>query len=409
MTSKIMRAAGALACLFVPFAALANGDTEAATSASFPVEFILFALLLVGVALFHHHTLLVAGTGLSVILAYKLIFTEFNLVHQLEHEALTLANLLGLLVGFAILATFFSKSKFPDLLPKYLPNDWKGGAVLIIAIAVLSSFLDNIAAAVIGGTIAYSVYNARVHVAFIAAIVGASNAGGAGSVVGDTTTTMMWIDGVPASEVVQAFWGSVPSVLLLAAFAGVIQQKYQPIQSDVRESVTIDWKYILACVMILIGAIAANILFDLPALGVWVAIIVSLLFARVDWEELPGALKGALFLLCLVFAASLMPVERLPEASWLSALALGFVSAVFDNIPLTKLALEQGGYDWGMLAYTVGFGGSMIWFGSSAGVAISGLFPQAKSVSQWLRHGWFVILAYLVGFTALYFISGWNP
>ena len=74
------------------------------------------------------------------------------------------------------------------------------------------------------------------------------------------------------------------------------------------------------------------------------------------------------------------------------------MSAVFDNIPLTKLALEQGGYDWGVLAYAVGFGGSMIWFGSSAGVAITNLFPEARSVGAWLRGGWHVALAYVVGF-----------
>ena len=49
--------------------------------------------------------------------------------------------------------------------------------------------------------------------------------------------------------------------------------------------------------------------------------------------------------------------------------------AVFDNIPLTALALHQGGYDWGFLAYAVGFGGSMIWFGSSAGVALAEHVP----------------------------------
>jgi Na+/H+ antiporter NhaD/arsenite permease-like protein len=104
-----------------------------------------------------------------------------------------------------------------------------------------------------------------------------------------------------------------------------------------------------------------------------------------------------------------MPVETLPGASWQSSLSLGFVSAVFDNIPLTALALRQGGYDWGMLAYTVGFGGSMIWFGSSAGVAISNLYPEAKSVTLWLKHGWHVTLAYVVGFTALLLILGWQP
>ena len=92
---------------------------------------------------------------------------------------------------------------------------------------------------------------------------------------------------------------------------------------------------------------------------------------------LPEAFKGT----CSCwrwFCASMMPVEKLPAASWQTALGLGFISAVFDNIPLTALALKQGGYDWGMLAYAVGFGGSMIWFGSSAGVALSNLFPEAK-------------------------------
>jgi hypothetical protein len=82
---------------------------------------------------------------------------------------------------------------------------------------------------------------------------------------------------------------------------------------------------------------------------------------------------------------------------------------VFDNIPLTALALKQGGYDWGFLAYAVGFGGSMLWFGSSAGVAVANLFPEAKSVGQWLRHGWFIPIGYVVGFFALLGMLGWHP
>jgi hypothetical protein len=82
---------------------------------------------------------------------------------------------------------------------------------------------------------------------------------------------------------------------------------------------------------------------------------------------------------------------------------------VFDNIPLTALALKQGGYDWGFLAYAVGFGGSMIWFGSSAGVALSNMFPQARSVGQWLSHGWHVALAYVVGFFVMLALIGFHP
>ena len=104
-----------------------------------------------------------------------------------------------------------------------------------------------------------------------------------------------------------------------------------------------------------------------------------------------------------------MPVETLPDASWMSAFILGFVSAVFDNIPLTKLCLDQGHFDWGMLAYSVGFGGSMIWFGSSAGVAITNKFSDARNVMLWLRKGWHVTLAYIVGFFVLLFVMGWEP
>jgi len=104
-----------------------------------------------------------------------------------------------------------------------------------------------------------------------------------------------------------------------------------------------------------------------------------------------------------------MPVERLPEASWLSTFALGFVSAFFDNIPLTALAIKQGGYDWGMLAFAVGFGGSMLWFGSSAGVALTNMYPQARVTKAWLREGWHVILAYIVGFAVMLAILGWHP
>jgi Na+/H+ antiporter NhaD/arsenite permease-like protein len=118
---------------------------------------------------------------------------------------------------------------------------------------------------------------------------------------------------------------------------------------------------------------------------------------------------GTVFLMALVTCASLMPVDELPPASAWTAFSLGLISAVFDNIPLTKLCLEQGGYDWGVLAYTVGFGGSMIWFGSSAGVALSNLYPEAKNTVNYISKGWHVIIAYVLGFFVLLYAIGWHP
>ncbi len=385
------------------------------TLAGIRLEFILFALTLISVAVFHHKTMYVALTGLAAVLIAKYIFTDFSFFEHIvgttghEGEWRILLNLLGLLFGFAILAEHFKESRFPEILPNYLPDDWKGGFLLLLFIMLLSSFLDNIAAAMIGGTISLIVFKGRVHIGYLAAIIAASNAGGAGSVVGDTTTTLMWIDGVSPFDVLHAFIGSFGAVAVFGIIASIQQDRYQRIVSDSPKNVKVDWGRIGIVFFILVCAIATNMALDFPAAGVWIAILISTLFRKTPWGELKHAWMGTVFLMALVTIASLMPVEELPPASHWTAFALGFISAVFDNIPLTKLCLEQGGYDWGILAYSVGFGGSMIWFGSSAGVALSNIFPEARNTANYLKNGWHVIVSYIVGFWVMYLIAGWHP
>ena len=379
------------------------------------IEFVLFALTLIGVAVFHHKTMYVALIGLTAILIAKYAFTDFSMAEHIvgttekEGEWRILLNLLGLLFGFAILAEHFKESKFPDILPKFLPDDWKGGFVLLVFICILSSFLDNIAAAMIGGTIALVVFKGKVHIGYLAAIIAASNAGGAGSVVGDTTTTLMWIDGVNPLDVLHAFVASFASLFVFGIVGSIQQHRYQPIIKDPALDVKIDWGKIAIVFLILACAIITNWTLDFPALGVWIGILIGATFRKTPWHELKNAWMGTVFLMALVTCASLMPVDQLPPASAWTAFALGFVSAVFDNIPLTKLCLEQGGYDWGVLAYTVGFGGSMIWFGSSAGVALSNKFPEAKNTVEYIKKGWHVTVAYIIGFFVMISIVGWHP
>ena len=389
-------------------------------------EFLLFALTLLGVALFHRHSMIVALIGLCSILAFKFIFDPaFNLsehlfghVSFLDHvihkdlrvvEWSTLLNLLGLLLCFAILSRHFEESGVPEYLPKLLPNDWKGPLVLLIAVFVLSSFLDNIAAALIGGSIAIVVFKRKVHLGYIAAIVAASNAGGSGSVIGDTTTTLMWIEGVHPFNVFHGYIAALTALAFFSVFASIQQDKYQRIQKDTKSDVVIDWTRLGIVVMILLMTIATNVFFNFPALGVWIALIIGGFIRKTDWAEAKRSIGGSIFLIALVTCASIMPVNELPVASWQTAFSLGFVSSVFDNIPLTKMALEQNGYDWGMLAYAVGFGGSMIWFGSSAGVAITNKFHEARSVFGWLKSGWHILVAYILGFFVLLFVMGWEP
>ena len=51
----------------------------------------------------------------------------------------------------------------------------------------------------------------------------------------------------------------------------------------------------------------------------------------------------------------------------------------------------------------------MIWFGSSAGVALSNMYPQAKNTGSYLVNGWHVAVACVIGFFVLLAVLGWHP
>jgi Na+/H+ antiporter NhaD/arsenite permease-like protein len=427
MPRKPSLAAAGLSVALALAPASAVAAAAGPTLAGVPVDFLLFALVLLGVATLHLHTLKVALGGAAVITAYQWLFTGFKtgaglagLAGHFGHEWVTLGNLLGLLLGFALLADHFEKSRIPEVLPHLLPNDWKGGFVLLAGVFVMSGFLDNIAAAMIGGTMAKVLFRRRVHIGFLAAIVAASNAGGAGSVVGDTTTTMIWIAGGSPLAVLEAYVGGIVALAIFGVVAARQQHAFQPIQRDDTPGVHVEFGRLGVVLSILAAAILANVWFNLndpevldrfPVIGsaVILALLATAPLRTPQWSLLPGAFKGSVFLLALVWCASLMPVSHLPTPSWPTTMGIGFLSAVFDNIPLTALAIRQDLYDWGFLAFSVGFGGSMIWFGSSAGVALSGMYPEARSVTQWLKGGWHIVVGFVAGYLVMLAVVGWHP
>src|SRR5262249_59982841 len=132
-----------------------------------------------------------------------------------------------------------------------VPPAWEGGLVPLAIVFVLSSFLDNIAAALIGGAMARHVFP-KVHIGYHAAIVAASNAGGSGSVVGDTTTTMMWVSGVSPLSVLEAYVAAIVALLIFAIPASLQQQRHSPIIKHARPGLVIDWARVLIVAAILI-------------------------------------------------------------------------------------------------------------------------------------------------------------
>src|SRR5207244_6667420 len=107
------------------------------------------------------------------------------------------------------------------------------------------------AAALIGGTIAGAVFRGKVHIGYLAAIVAASNAGGSGSVVGDTTTTMMWIDGVNPLQVLEAYVAAGTAMLIFGIPASIQQQRYSPITREPPVGIVVDWARVFTVALIL--------------------------------------------------------------------------------------------------------------------------------------------------------------
>ena len=255
------------------------------------MEFVIFGLTLLGVALFHRQALTVALAGLILTILVRVIGAPaginaeaYEIVIYLASEGVMLANLFLLLLGFAVLANQFEQSNLPEAIPSRLPDGWLGGVALLAFVFGLSIFLDNIAGAVIGGVMARHVYRKGVTIGFQTAIVAAANAGGAGSMIGDTTTTMMWISGISPLQLAPAFIGATAAFAFFAPLATFQQQRLSPISRRASSDVHIDWVRVLIVLTILTAVVAVNVVGNslfpglektAPALGVglWIAIL----------------------------------------------------------------------------------------------------------------------------------------
>ena len=144
-------------------------------------------------------------------------------------------------------------------------------------------------------------FRGRLHIGYLAAIVAASNAGGAGSVVGDTTTTMMWIDGVNPLDVLEAYVASGTALIIFGIIAARQQHKHHPIAYGEHDAVKIDPVRVGVVVTILAFAIIANVIANVgfsaysdafPWIGaaVWLAIFITAPLRRPHWGGLASAL-----------------------------------------------------------------------------------------------------------------------
>ena len=363
-------------------------------------EFMAFFGVLLGLMMFHHHKMYVVLAGFSALSAFYL--NKHGLggygAHFGHHEEYHLLyNLALLLPGFGLVAHYFEKSGFDARLSKYITKD----SHLLWAVFVLSIGLDNIAAALIGAVLLKARYGQNVPFILQVAVVGSSNDGGTGSFTGDTTTVMLFIAGVSILTLSHAFVAAIPVQLALVWWAS--KHGVDPLPSKRGEATPVNWSLFLPLLAIP-GLAIGNIAFDQPGLGLWVGLLLGMIAGRVkmDWHAFKEALPNTYFLVLLVATAGLLPLEALkPLLSKMEsnsvAILLGILSPWFDNIPLTAIAIKIGGFDYGLLAFCVGFAGTAMWFGSSAGVALGLKFPEFYNTKNWTKPFFAIMAIYAFG------------
>jgi len=404
----------------------------------------MFLSTLANVAYFHHQSRFVAMGGAVIVSAY-FAFLGGSLGEKIHHEWHQLVEVGVLLVGYPVLSGLFNLSNLGHKMPEILPDDERGGRRLLYFVFWASALLDNIAAALLGGAVARTIFHGRFTMHYVGAIIIASNAGGAPWATGDTTTTMMSMRGVSHLELFPAligswvaFWVSTNGIGPIKG-AALLQQQAAPIQKK-GDASPLD-QFALRCFgFTAFTTVVANMGFHQAPIGLAIGLTASLiafkLKGRLVWADkkiqekeeereisetlslrsgkgqaMPLLLRkpleegrdAVMLLASLMWTASLLPLDALPAASRITTLAVGLLSSVFDNIPLTKLCLDQGGYIPSLLAYSVGVLGSLTPIGSSAAVALLGeTYQEGQNWSHWFKNGWVrMFVACLLGFAAL--------
>ncbi|HEU5086534.1 MAG TPA: sodium:proton antiporter NhaD, partial [Roseiflexaceae bacterium] len=307
--------------------------------------------------------------------------------------------------------------------------------IVIGAVAfLLSAVIDNLTTTIVMITIAQRFFRGRNLLVMAAAVIIFANAGGAWSPIGDITTLMLWLSGkFSASQVMLDLL--LPS-LAHAVVAGLLL--IRQITDDTPDS-SEDLPVVFALSeFIVIGLALAG--FGLPLLmsrqglppymglliGLAIVWIVSRLLARVRPREthltadIEQLLRNVDMPSLKFFIGILLAVAALNQLGVLTAIstvllgsnagverivignsALGVLSAIVDNVPLTALAINllptSDARLWTLLAYCVGTGGSLLVIGSAAGVIAMGMIRGLSSTVYMRIATVPVVLAYCAG------------
>ncbi len=298
----------------------------------------------------------------------------------------------------------------------------------------LSPVADNLTTALILSTVLFTIDKTNKVFLITGAIniVVAANAGGAWSPFGDITTLMAWTAG--KGEFVD-FLFIFPPALVGWVFTAYLLSRFVPagephfdINTTPKETIKKGGKIVIFLgVFTIFIAVVGHILFHFPAMwGMMFGLSLLKLYSyyhKVKNNEefnIFGFMKKVENDTLLFFFGILSAVGALYYLGWLtyitklydivgptaSNIGVGFISAIIDNVPVMAAILkanpEMGIDQWLLVTLTAGIGGSLISFGSAAGVGVMGRLRGIYTFTSHLKYAWTILAGYALSMVVWY-------
>ena len=301
----------------------------------------------------------------------------------------------------------------------------------------ISPVADNLTTALILSTVLITIDKNRKDFLVPSAInvVVAANAGGAWSPFGDITTLMAWTAGkgvftdflflFPASV-----GGYVITAFLLSKFVPDIKPDFDISKEKVPKMAEGSKTVMALGILTIICAVVSHQVLHLPAMwGMMFGLALLKIYsyflkkkyginyfnifesmAKIENNTLMFffgilAAVGALHFIGWLFLASKV-YDPSVLGPTIANIAVGFISAIVDNVPVMSAILKanptMGTDQWMLVTMTAGIGGSLISFGSAAGVGVMGKMQGIYTFSSHMKFAWTILVGYIVSITIWY-------
>ena len=389
------------------------------------------------------------GTFMFLLIGFYMLANGLD-VHSLQNEVNHLILEISQIVFFLMVAMTYIEA----LIERDVFNALKYNLVskgytykrLFWLTGVLAFFIspvaDNLTTALILSTVLLTIdkNNTNFLVAGAINIVVAANAGGAWSPFGDITTLMAWAAGkAPFIDFFALFPASVigwlVTAFLLVRIVPAGSPHFDP-AAEPKVSIKKGGKVVIGLgAFTIFSAVMMPQLFHLPAMwgmmfGFSLLSIYTYIYKKTNKNEEPMhvfhymskienntllfffgilAAVGALhFVGFLNYAVSLYDKFGATAVN----IGVGFLSAIVDNVPVMSAVLKANpmmGADagenlsqWLLVTLTAGIGGSMISFGSAAGVGVMGKLKGIYTFGAHMKYAWTVVAGYIVSVVIWY-------